>query len=63
MKQVAAFIDEGVRISLEAKADLAAKAALEAGGEKPPTTMTNLKVPPEMCSCSQAESSACTGKS
>ncbi len=41
MRQVAAFIDEGVRIAVEAKADLAAMAALEAGGKKPPTTVTS----------------------
>ena len=44
MKQVAAFIGEGVRVAIEAKADLAAKAALEVEGEKPPASMTNLKV-------------------
>ncbi len=38
MRQVAVFIDEGVRIALEAKADLATMAALEAGGKKPPST-------------------------
>ncbi len=44
MRQVAAFIDEGVGIALGAKADLATNAAEKAEGGKPPIAMTNLKV-------------------
>ncbi len=51
MRQVAEFIDEGVRVALKANADLATKAAQEREGGKPPTTMTNLKVLPSCVCC------------
>ena len=44
MKQVAAFIDEGVKISMEAKADLAAQAASSEASGRTTSSATNLKV-------------------